>query len=158
MPKLCNNDPCYTILMILRKKDNVVSIKYLELDISNWIQTLQILFSCTGVPAKSLQLCPTLCDSTDCRPPGSSYMGFSKQEYWSGLPCPPPGNLPHPGIQLASLMVCALAGRFFTTRPTWEAQLIINLYEPEFLYWKMVIFRDINDNGNDDIRDKINFM
>ena len=37
------------------------------------------------------QLCPTLWDPMDCR-------GFSRQEYWSGLPCPPPGNLPDPGI------------------------------------------------------------
>ena len=41
-------------------------------------------------------------------------MGFSRQEYWSGLPCPPPGGLPDPGIAPASP---ALAGRFFTTEP-----------------------------------------
>ena len=41
-------------------------------------------------------------------------MGFSRQEYWSGLPCPPPGDLPNPGIEPASLMSPALAGRFFT--------------------------------------------
>ena len=41
-------------------------------------------------------------------------MGFSRQEYWSGLPFPPPGDLPDPGIKPASL---ALAGRFFTTEP-----------------------------------------
>ena len=45
-------------------------------------------------------------------------MGFSKQEYWSGLPCPPPGDLPNPGIELTSLMSPALAGWFFTTRIT----------------------------------------
>jgi len=45
-------------------------------------------------------------------------MGFSRQEYWSGLPCPPPGDLPHPGIELTSLMSPALAGRFFTTSAT----------------------------------------
>ena len=33
----------------------------------------------------------------DCSPPGPSSMGFSRQEYWSGLPCPPPGDLPHQG-------------------------------------------------------------
>ena len=49
-------------------------------------------------------------------------MGFSKQEYWSGLPCPPPGDLPNPGIELTSLMSPALAGWFFTTTATWEAQ------------------------------------
>ena len=39
-------------------------------------------------------------------------MGFSRQEYWSGWPCPPPGNLPNPGIELMSP---ALSGGFFTT-------------------------------------------
>ena len=42
-------------------------------------------------------------------------MEFSGREYWSGLPCPPPGNLPDPGIKLVSLMSPALAGRFWTT-------------------------------------------
>ena len=41
-------------------------------------------------------------------------MGFSRQEYWSRLPYPHPGDLPHPGIEPASLMSPALAGRFFT--------------------------------------------
>ena len=45
-------------------------------------------------------------------------MGFSRQEYWSGLPLPPPGDLPHPGNEPASLGSPALAGRFFpTTQP-----------------------------------------
>ena len=50
-------------------------------------------------------------------------MGFSKQQYWSGLPCPPPGDLPNPGID-ESLTSPALAGRFLTTSATWEAPLI----------------------------------
>ena len=41
-------------------------------------------------------------------------LGFSRQEHWSGFPCPPLGNLPDPGIELESLMAPALAGRFFT--------------------------------------------
>ena len=41
-------------------------------------------------------------------------MGFSRQEYWSGLPCPPPGDLPHPGIEPGSPAAPALAGVFFT--------------------------------------------
>ena len=45
------------------------------------------------------QLCPTLYDPMDCSPPGSSFMGFSRQEYWSELPFPPPGDLPNPGIE-----------------------------------------------------------
>ncbi|CAI9155108.1 unnamed protein product [Rangifer tarandus platyrhynchus] len=48
-------------------------------------------------------------------------MGFSRQEYWSGLPRPPPEDLPDPGIEPASLMSPALAGRFFTTSTAWEA-------------------------------------
>ena len=47
-------------------------------------------------------------------------MGFSMQECWSGLPCPPPGDLPDPGIKPASLVSPALAGRFFATSATWE--------------------------------------
>ena len=48
-------------------------------------------------------------------------MGFSRQEYWSGLPFPSPGDLPNPGIKLASLRSPALAGGFFTSSTTWEA-------------------------------------
>ena len=44
--------------------------------------------------------------------------GFSRQEYWSGLPCSPPGDLPDPGIELASLTSPASAGGFFTTSVT----------------------------------------
>ena len=47
-------------------------------------------------------------------------MVFSKQEYWSGFPCPPPGDLPNPGIKPVSLRSPALAGGFFTTSTTWE--------------------------------------
>ena len=48
-------------------------------------------------------------------------MGFSKQEYWSGLPFPPPGDLPDPGTEPRSLTSRALAVRFFTIRAAWEA-------------------------------------
>ena len=47
-------------------------------------------------------------------------MGFSRQEYWSGLPCLPPGDLPDPGIEPSSLKSPALAGGLFTTSTTWE--------------------------------------
>ena len=50
-------------------------------------------------------------------------MGFSRQEYWSGLSRPPPVDLPEPGIETTSLKSPALAGRFFTTTATWEALL-----------------------------------
>ena len=48
-------------------------------------------------------------------------MGFSRQEYWGGLSCPPLGDLPDPGIERVPLKSLALAGRFFTTSATWEA-------------------------------------
>ena len=48
-------------------------------------------------------------------------MEFSRQEYWSGLPCPSPGDLPNPGIKAESVMSPALAGGFFTMSATWEA-------------------------------------
>ena len=52
-------------------------------------------------------------------------MGFPRQEYLSGLLRPPAGNLPDPGIESASLMPPALAGRFFTTSATWEAHILL---------------------------------
>ena len=61
------------------------------------------------------------CNPMDCSPPGPSVLGFSSQEYWSGLPCPPPGDLPDPGSKPISLMSSALAGGFFSTSTTWEA-------------------------------------
>ena len=51
-------------------------------------------------------------------------MGFSRQDYWSGLSGSPPGNLPNPGIEPKSLMSPALAGGFFTTSATRVTQLI----------------------------------
>ena len=46
------------------------------------------------------ELCPTLCDSVDCSLPGAPpSMGFSRQEYWSGLPLLSPGDLPNPEIK-----------------------------------------------------------
>ena len=58
--------------------------------------------------AKSLHLCPTLCDPMDCSQTVGPYaplsMGFYRQKYWSGLACPPPGDLPDPGKETASLV------------------------------------------------------
>ena len=45
-------------------------------------------------------------------------MGFARQEYWSGLSFPPPGNLPYPGIELTFSAALALVGGFFTTGPS----------------------------------------
>ena len=48
-------------------------------------------------------------------------MGFTRQEYWGGLPFPTPEDLPNLRIKPPSLISPALAGRFFTTNATWEA-------------------------------------
>ena len=69
-----------------------------------------------SVCAKLLQVCPTLCNSTrTVAHLAPLSMGFSRQEYWSGLPCPPPGGLPDPGIKHVPPVSPALAGGFFTT-------------------------------------------
>ena len=82
----------------------------------------------------SLRRCVCVCVShsvmSNCLQPHGLYpdrllcpWGFSWQEYWSGLPLPPQGDLPDPGIEPMSFMSPALAGRFFTTSATWEAPL-----------------------------------
>ena len=81
------------------------------------------------VHVKLLQLCPALCDVMDVPYQAPQSMGFSRQEYWNGLPRPTLGDLPHPGIEPESLMSPALAGGLFTTNATWEAPFIsISLY------------------------------
>ena len=64
------------------------------------------------------------------------FMGFSRQEYFSGLPYPPPGDLPDSRIKPASLMSPALAGRFATTSATWEAQLMWGVYAQMHTHWE----------------------
>ena len=54
-------------------------------------------------------------------------MGFFRQEYLSGLPCPPPGDFPNPGMKSASLMFPALAGGFFTTNNIYVYLLAISM-------------------------------
>ena len=80
---------------------------------------LRLMSPCVCV--QSLR-CVQLWDSMDCSPPVSSVYGISRQEYWSRLPIPTPEDLPDPGIKSRSLASPALAGGFFTTGATWEAQ------------------------------------
>ena len=56
-------------------------------------------------------------------------MGFPRQEYWTGLPLPSPGDLPNPGIKPGSPVSLVLAGVFFTTSTTWEFRTV----NPKFL-------------------------
>ena len=67
------------------------------------------------------QSCLTLCDAMDCSCQAPLCRGFSRQEYWSGLTCRPPGDLTDPGMEPMCLMSPALARAFFTTSATWEA-------------------------------------
>ena len=73
--------------------------------------------TCACVRAESFKLCLTLFNPVNCTCHVPLSMEFSRQEYWSGLPCPPPGDLPYPGIEPASFASLGLAGRFFTTEP-----------------------------------------
>ena len=85
------------------KKGRRINSKYfVKKTIKQTIHTYAYMLS----RAKLLQSCPTLCNSHQA--PLS--MGFSRQEYHSGLPCPPPGDLPDPEIQPASLRSSELAG------------------------------------------------
>ena len=82
---------------------------------------MSLHYLCTCACAQPLQTCPTL------QPHGLQPTRllcpwvFSRQEHWRGLPCPPPWDLPNPGIEPRSLMSPALAGQFFTTSATGEA-------------------------------------
>ena len=76
--------------------------------------------------AKLLQSCPTLCDPMDYiahKAPLS--MGFSRQEYWSGLPCPPLENLPDPGIEPASLATPTLQADSLPLSPQGKSEKCI---------------------------------
>ena len=65
---------------------------------------------------------------------------FSRQEYWSRLPFPSPGDLPNPGMKPTSLVSPALTGRFFTTGTTWEALLRASLFPVHCLH--LLVFRE----------------
>ena len=74
-------------------------------------------------------------------------MGFSRQEYWSGLPCPPPGDLPDPGTEPISLMALPLAGRFFTTSTYGKQYMYMYIYVyiykgNKLLFHKLWLFKE----------------
>ena len=79
-----------------------------------------LIFGGGGLVAES---CPTLGTPWTEEPGRLQSMGFSRQEYWSGLPFPSPGDLPDPG---AEPMTPALAGRFFITEPPGKPKDAIN--------------------------------
>ena len=67
-------------------------------------------------------------------------MEFSRLEYWSGLPCPSPGDLPNPGIEPTPLRSLTLAGGFFTTSTTWEAPLAHSRYSVKVYRMSILIY------------------
>ena len=73
-----------------------------------------------------------------CQAPLS--MGFPREDYSSGLPCPPSGDLPDPEIELMSLMSSALAYGFFTTSTTWEAPLAHSRYSVKVYGMSILIY------------------
>ena len=116
-------------------------LKINYLDFLNHIENLAYLYKwylhCL-VQLSGAQPCPTLCDPTDYSPPDTIApqaplsMEFSRQEYWSGLPFPPPEDLCNPGIKPVSLVSPALAGGVVTTAP-----LGIPRKDLEILKWQI---------------------
>ena len=109
--------------------ENII-VSILQVSRLMWKQ-VKVLEIVSCLPAKSLQSCPALCDPMDyvaCQSPQS--MGFSRQEYWSRLPCPPSGDLLDPGIEPTSLVSPALARAFFTTsEKLWKTLLLLTSTE-----------------------------
>ena len=88
------------------------------------------LGSCSSLATQS---CPTLWDPWAMVHQAALSMGFFRQKYWSGLPLPPPEDLPHPGIEPACPVSLALTGGFFTTElpmwpRVWAASHILRIY------------------------------
>ena len=65
-------------------------------------------------------------------------MEFPMQEYWSGLPGPPPGNIPNPGMEPMSPVTSALAEGFFTTSSTCEAPLLGHVMQNRYFFMSSI--------------------
>ena len=87
------------------------------------------------VCAESPKSCPTLCNSMDYSPPGSSVHGILQARILELVAVPSSGDLPDPEMELASLVSPALASGFFTTSTTWEAHICISIYFNSILYY-----------------------
>ena len=83
------------------------------------------MYVCVHVYNGDAKSCQTLCEPTDCNPPGSSVHVNFPQECWSGLPFIPPGSLPDTGFEPVSPVSPALAGRFFTAEPPGNPYVFI---------------------------------
>ena len=82
-----------------------------------------------------------LCNTVGCSPPGSFvHGGFSRQEYWRGLPCPSPGDLPKPGMEPMSLMPPATAGGFFRLKKKKKTALLRYTRQIKLKYLKHALW------------------
>ena len=106
---------CIICLLLITNKGSIITITGLLIKISLPQESLACVLSHFSHV--------WLCDPMDCSSPAPLSMEFSRHEYWSGLPCPPPGHPPNPGIQWVSLMSPVLAGVFLPPAPpgTWRA-------------------------------------
>ena len=86
-------------------------IIFLHVKIDEHNHRLLLLLSCFSRARLFVTLCTVACQAP-------LFMGFSRKEYWSGLPYPPPGDLSDPGIEPMTLMPPSLPGEFFTTSTT----------------------------------------
>ena len=86
------------------------------------LQILPALYVTCWIMCAKLLSCVRLCVTLwNAARQASLSIGFPRQEHWSGLPCPHPGDLPEPGIEPKSLVPPALADKSFTISATWEA-------------------------------------
>ena len=74
-------------------------------------------------------------------------MGFSWQEYWSGLPCPSPRDLLNPGTEPTSLVSPELAGRFCTTEPPGKPLITIHFYINEIILYIIFFILTLSPNN-----------
>ena len=91
------------------------------IDLPVWMGNLYFKFAGLHVSCFNLV---QLCDRKTVARQAPLSVGFPRQEYWSGLPFPPPGDLSDQGIEPASLLSPALAGGFFTTSATWKTGIV----------------------------------
>ena len=89
--------------------------------------TILLIKCAAAAAAKSLQLCPTLCDSMIHSPPGSSVHGILQARILEWVAMPTSKGFSQPRIEPASLTSPALAGRFFTSSTTWQ---VLTNYTP----------------------------
>ena len=126
----------YAFQILLKKSTTTDKMKiiqnypqhYSSILSSSGVTTIMILVcvqvhACLRVCMKSVQSCPTLATPWAVVHQTPLSMGFFRQEYQNGLPCPAPGDFPNPGIEPTSLPSPAMAGGFFTTSATWDPSL-----------------------------------